>query len=128
MNTASIHILRVGIAITFLWVGILILQNPAGWGGMTISWILNILPLPIKSVMIGTAFLDIFIGALLLLDVRTWMAALAGSLHLLVVLAAAGINAITVRDIGLLAGTLSLLINTLPLQYRFWEKKSIILK
>ena len=33
MNRTSFHILRVGLAVTFLWIGILILKNPEAWGG-----------------------------------------------------------------------------------------------
>lgn len=113
MNTPSFHILRVAIAITFLWIGILILQNPEGWGGMVFPWVANLLP-SVKAAMVGTAILDLAVGALLLVDVATWFAALLGSLHLLVVLAVTGINPITIRDIGLLGGTLALFLASLP--------------
>lgn len=110
MRAASFHILRVGMAITFLWIGILILKDPQGWGGYMQPWLVNLLPFPLRHIMLSTAILDITIGALLLIDFLTWQAALIGSLHLVIVLIASGINAITVRDLGLLAGCLSLFI------------------
>ena len=122
MNSASFHILRVGVAITFLWIGILILRDPSGWA-MIQSWAADLLPFPAEQVMIGTAILDIGVGVLLLVDVFTWIAALAGSFHLAVVLTTVGINAITIRDIGLLGGTLALLIDSLPEKYQFWREK-----
>lgn len=97
-------------AITFLWIGILILKDPQGWGGYIQPWLVNLLPFSAKHIMLSTAMLDITIGILLLIDYLTWQASLIGALHLVTVLVASGINAITVRDIGLLAGCLSLFI------------------
>lgn len=108
IRQANFHILRVGMAITFLWIGILILKDPQGWSGYIQSWLLDLLPLTPTHIMISTAILDITIGALLLIDKLTWQASLVGALHLVTVLIASGINSITVRDIGLLAGCLSL--------------------
>lgn len=108
MREASFHILRVGLSITFLWIGILILKDPQGWSGYIQPWLLDLLPLTPSHIMISTALLDITIGALLLIDKLTWQASLVGALHLVIVLIASGINAITVRDIGLLAGCLAL--------------------
>lgn len=108
IRQASFHILRVGLSITFLWIGILILKDPQGWGGYIQPWLLSLLPLSVSHIMYSTAILDITIGVLLLIDYFTWQAALVGALHLVIVLMASGINAITVRDIGLLAGCLAL--------------------
>lgn len=108
------HIVRVGLAITFLWIGILIFRDPESWGAMVQPWVLELMPLPIKSVMLSTAVLDMVIGFFLLIDVFTWLLALIGALHLVTVLAVTGINAITVRDIGLLAGLLSLFVTKFP--------------
>ena len=60
----------------------------------------------------GTAILDIVIGALFLIDCFTWLAALVGALHLITVLTVSGITDITVRDIGLLAGTVALAVDS----------------
>lgn len=64
--------------------------------------------------MLGTAILDLVIGGLLLSNTLIWLAALLGSIHLLVVLITSGIDDVTVRDIGLLAATLALFIEFLP--------------
>lgn len=114
MNKASFHLLRVGLAITFLWIGILILKNPEGWGGYLQPWAAELMPIPLAQAMIGTAILDIIIGALLLIDVLTWLAAFVGVIHLVIVLAVSGITDITVRDIGLLVGATTLMIDSLP--------------
>ena len=64
--------------------------------------------------MVATAILDIGIGVLLLVNRLVWMAALAGAIHLIIVLATSGVTDITVRDVGLLAAALALAVNFLP--------------
>lgn len=123
---AGFHILRVGLAITFLWIGILIFQEPEAWGGYLQPWAANLLPIPLKEAMIGAALLDITIGVFLLVDILTPLAALLGIFHLIIILAVSGINAITVRDIGLLAALLALMIITWPPKFEFWKKKNEI--
>lgn len=58
--------------------------------------------------MMGTALLDVLIGALLLLNFYTWLAAGVGALHLVIVLITSGFNSVTIRDIGLLAASVAL--------------------
>ena len=62
MKRASSHILRVGLAFTFLWIGVLILKNPEAWGGYLRPWAAGLLPIPLAQAMMGTAILDIAIG------------------------------------------------------------------
>ncbi len=114
MRIAGFHILRVGLAITFLWIGILILKSPESWGGYLKPWAAGLLPIPLSQAMIGTAILDIIIGFLLLIDFWGWIAALLGAIHLIIVLLVSGITDITVRDIGLLAALLAIMIDSLP--------------
>lgn len=111
---SSFHILRVGLAITFLWIGILIFRDPLSWGSLLNPWVLNWLPMSTQQVMIETAIFDITIGFLLLIDVWTWLAALLATLHLMLVLTVVGINEITVRDLGLMAGSLAILFDSVP--------------
>lgn len=112
MNSASFHILRVGMAITFLWIGILILKDPEAWAGFIQPWMRAVLPIPPVDIAFGTGFFDIFVGILLLIDFYSWLAALLGSLHLVLVLLAAGISEVTIRDIGLLAAAIALFLDS----------------
>jgi uncharacterized membrane protein YphA (DoxX/SURF4 family) len=114
MKKTSFHFLRVGLAITFLWIGVLIFKNPESWGGYLQPWAAELLPIPLTQAMIGTAILDIAIGTFLLIDFLSWLVALVGVIHLVIVLAVSGITDITVRDIGLLVATLALMIDSLP--------------
>lgn len=124
MKTSAFHILRVGIAITFLWIGILIFKEPGAWGGYLLPWAADLLPIPLEQAMVGTAILDILIGVFLLIDVLTWLAAFLGTLHLVIVLSTSGINAITVRDIGLLAAVLALVVHAWPYRLRLKSKNN----
>lgn len=127
MSKTAFQILRVGLGITFLWIGVLIFRSPEGWGSMLQPWAAALLPLPLRDIMMGTGVLDIIIGILLLIDAVVWLGALAGGIHLIIVLTTTGITEITVRDIGLLAGVLALFFTALPpwLKQRlaFWQKE-----
>ena len=114
MKKTSFHFLRVGLAITFLWIGVLIFKNPEAWGSYLQPWAAGLLPIPITQAMIGTAILDIAIGAFLLFDFLPWLAAFVGAIHIIIVLTVSGITDITVRDIGLLVATLAIVIDSLP--------------
>lgn len=114
MRKMSFHVLRVGLAITFLWIGVLIFKQPEAWGGYLQPWAAGLLPIPLNQAMVGTAILDIVIGALLLTDTFAWLAATIGAIHLIIVLATSGITDITVRDIGLLAGMTAIIVDSLP--------------
>lgn len=114
MEKTSFHILRVGLAITFLWIGVLIFKQPEVWSGYLQPWAAELLPVPVAQAMIGTAVLDIVIGVLLLLDFLTWLGATLGAVHVIVVLVSSGITDITVRDIGLLAAAAAVAIDSPP--------------
>lgn len=113
MNKTPFLILRIGLAVTFLWIGVLILKQPEAWGGYLQPWAAELLPVPIEQAMMGTAVMDIIIGAMLLFSPLVGIAALVGSIHLIVILVMSGITDITVRDIGILAGTLAIMADTL---------------
>lgn len=114
MKKASFHILRVGLAITFLWIGVLIFKQPEAWGGYLQPWAAGLLPIPIAQAMIGTAFLNITIGFLLLIDSFVWLAALIGAIHLVIILTVSGITDITVRDIAILSAVMAIMADSLP--------------
>ncbi|MBI2464373.1 hypothetical protein HYV57_05440 [Candidatus Peregrinibacteria bacterium] len=114
MKKTSFHFLRVGLAITFLWIGVLIFKTPEAWGGYLQPWAAGLLPVPLEKAMIGTAILDIIVGAFLLFDFLSWLAAFVGSIHIIIVLTVSGITDITVRDIGLLVAALALVIDAFP--------------
>lgn len=115
MKKIPLHILRVGLAVTFIWIGVLIIMEPMAWGGYMQPWVSNLIPFDIQQMMIVTGVLDITIGALLALGVIIPLAASVAALHVAMVLVASGITDITVRDIAILAAALALTLESLPL-------------
>ncbi len=113
-TSAAFNILRVGIAITFLWISVLIFKEPESWGRLIQPWTLNFVSIPLKTAMIETAILDLIIGFFLLIEKYTYIFSILAALHLLVVLIVVGINAATVRDLGLLAGSIALIFDSWP--------------
>lgn len=106
----SFHVLRVGVAITFLWIGVLIFAAPEEWGRLLLPWAAGLIPVPLEQAMLGTAAMDILIGFFLLIDVYTRFFSLIAALHLIAVIISAGITPGTARDIGLLAGCVALIL------------------
>lgn len=100
--------------ITFAWVGILILRDPAAWAGFIKPWAVDLLLATPESTMVATGVFDIIVGFFLLVDVWTFWVSFLAALHLAVVLLVSGIDAITVRDIGLLAGAMATAIHLWP--------------
>ncbi|MDO8676107.1 MAG: DoxX family membrane protein [Candidatus Azambacteria bacterium] len=114
MKKISFHFLRVGLAITFLWIGVLIFESPESWSGYLQPWAVGLLPVPLTQALIGTAILDIIIGAFLIFNFLPWLAAFVGAVHIAIILVVSGITDFTVRDIGLLAAALAIMIDSLP--------------
>lgn len=119
MKNSTYHITRVGLGITFLWIGILIFRDPIAWGGFLKPWAADLLPMPLEQAMISTAVLDFLIGFFLIVDYFTWIAAFLGAVHLTMVLAVAGIDDVTVRDIGLLAAAIALIPASIPMAIKY---------
>lgn len=119
----SFLILRIGLAITFIWIGILILQVPENFGAFIQPWAQKLLPTPLRETMIATGFLDIGIGILLLVPRIYWIGGLLGTVHLLVVIVTSGINDVTVRDIGLLAAAIAVTIYSIANFFNLTSRK-----
>lgn len=110
-------ILRIGLFLTFIWVGYLVLREPLVWGSYINKWVLEFIPLDIKRFMMITGIVDILIGVSFLHRRTVFLASVFGSLHLASILLVSGVNEATVRDIGLLGGTISIFIKYLPKKF-----------
>ena len=138
MDKPESRILRIGLAVTFIWIGVFIFRSPEPWGALMRPWVREVLPIPVRPLMIGTAILDVIIGGMFFVKTLTWRAASLASVHLILILVTTGITDATVRNIGLLAATtvlmvsvlpdrhrltLVLMLGALPDRYRFWQRK-----
>ena len=124
MNKNALLVLRLGLAITFLWVGVLILQSPEAWASYMQPWAAALLPVPAVPAIQATAILDLAIGLFLLVGIFTPLASLLAALHMLSVLIVTGINDVTVRDIGLLGASTALFLEVSQsiLNRRAWSE------
>ena len=123
MKTAGYHILRVGMAITFLWIGILIFREPIFWSGFLPAFVVKMFD-NVMPIMTLVAIFDLLIGLFLLFDWFTFWIALLGFSHLLGILLLTGIDDTTVRDIGLAAASLALAVEGAPATVRAYFKHS----
>jgi uncharacterized membrane protein YkgB len=114
---ASFHILRIGMAVTFLWIGLLMFQDPTYWAGFLPEMLIKNDPMLFVYIAAG---IDVVIGLLLLFDHWVFWIASFAALHLLGILIISGIDIVTVRDIGLFAGALALMSHTWP---KRWHKR-----
>ena len=114
MKNLALWSLRAGLAVTFIWIGYMITQNPAGWARSIQPWAVELLPAAPEVFMMMTGYLDMAIGAMILITPLTWLGALLGTIHLAGVVLTISSNGIIARDIGLLGATLALAIETFP--------------
>ncbi len=105
--------LRVGLGIVFLWIGIDMVRHPDMW----IGYIPTTLPWHFSRSLFLTfnAVLDSTIGIFLLLNFFPKIVAAIAVLHLLGILFVNSIDAVLIRDVGLLGAALALL--TWPQHY-----------
>lgn len=102
----SYWLLRVGLGLVFAWIGVDILRHPETWLGFVPST----LPLGITR-EVGlklNGVLDVALGLFLIADKFPKITAAVASLHLVGILATQGINAVIIRDVGLLGAALAL--------------------
>ncbi|PIR05038.1 MAG: hypothetical protein COV57_01155 [Candidatus Liptonbacteria bacterium CG11_big_fil_rev_8_21_14_0_20_35_14] len=112
MKSLAYPILRLGLGITFVWMGVLIFQNPGIFGDIIASWATDFLVIDTTTVATIVAVVDVIIGALMIVNFWTRLAAIIGAIHLLIVFVITfGNDATSARELGLLAATLSLFLN-----------------
>lgn len=98
---------RFGLGIVFLWIGIDAIRHPEAW----IGFVPATLPFGLTRVFalqLG-GFLDIALGALFIINTLPKITALLAAAHLGVVLFTQGLDAVLIRDVGLLGTALGLL-------------------
>ena len=98
--------LRLGLGLVFLWIGLDMIRSPNNW----IGFLPANLPFGLSQdlALKLSSFLDIILGALIILGpFRKTTSALA-SLHLISIIVINGIDAVIIRDVGLLGASLAL--------------------
>ena len=103
----GMRLLRIGLALVFLWFGTEQLINPGNWTGY-VPDIASKFFLSTTQIVLINGLFEVIASVLLLINVYAWIAALLLGLHMLGISLSIGINPIGVRDIGISVGTLAL--------------------
>lgn len=112
----GILILRLGLAVLFLWFGFSQLLDGLNWVGWVPEWAVNFLHLPPAMIVLLNGAFEVIAGGLLALNILTRWAALALGLHLLVLVIEIGANEIGLRDFGLMMATFALALLISPVR------------
>lgn len=104
----GVLILRLGLAILFLWFGFSQLFDGVNWVGWVPDWAVSFLHIPPAMIVLLNGSFEVIAGSLLALNIFTRWAALLLALHLLVLVVEIGLNEIGMRDFGLMMATFAL--------------------
>src|SRR3989344_4117998 len=99
-------VVRIGIAIVFLWFGLSQFINPSEWTGWLPGYT-RALPASATTLVVLNGLLETIFGALLLVGFYTRLAAVLLSLHMAHIITVVGYGEIGVRDFGIFVGVLS---------------------
>lgn len=99
--------LRWGLGITFIWIGIDIFRNPQNW----IGFLPNQVPFDIarEGALRAGGFFDVAIGILLIVRFMPKIVGLLASIHLLGIIIMNSLDAVIIRDVGLLGASMAIL-------------------
>src|SRR3989344_3776981 len=99
-------ILRLSMALVFLWFGSQQLTSPGMWTGFVPSYT-SFLGAP-QNLVIENAIFELIFGTFLILGLYTRLSSILLSLHLFGIAMSIGISPTGIRDIGLALATLSI--------------------
>jgi len=107
MRISARFVLRIGLAIAFAWVGIMILRQSSVWLSLLQPWARHLVRPSMRIPLQTVAVLDIAVAVGLLFDFSMWIASLLGSVLLLGTLVLTGITDVTVNYVGVLGATIA---------------------
>ncbi len=99
--------LRLGLGLTFLWIGIDILRHPELWIGYAPAKVP--LGLTRETALQASGFFDVVVGLALTVPVLPKLMGALAAAHLLAIIVTQGIDAVLIRDVGLLGAALAIL-------------------
>lgn len=106
-------IIRLGLALVFLWFGIDKFIHTLNWIGWVPQWMQSLIPFSMNAFMYSQGVIETAIGVMLLIGFKVRVASLLASITIagvLISLIGTGQAEIMIRDAGLLAASLSLLL------------------
>ena len=101
-------IIRLGLAIVFLWFGFSQLFDQTMWLSLIPSSLVIATGISAKTFVILNGIFEVVMASMLALGIRIRIVAALLFLHLIVIIGDVGINPIGVRDVGLTLGLLAI--------------------
>lgn len=104
----GIFILRIGLAILFLWFGFSQFFDQAAWTSWVPQWAMSLTGLEAEMIVLLNGGLEIALGILLALGLYTRPAAVILGLHLALIIFEVGLNSVGMRDFAIMAASFAL--------------------
>lgn len=110
MKTSSYAplILRVGLVFVFIWFGVTQLLDQTMWVSLIPAPVIALTGLSAKTLVMINGGFEVIMAILLALGIRVRLVAALLFLHMFAIIGDLGLNAIAVRDIGLMVALLSM--------------------
>ena len=104
-------VLRIGIALVFIWFGLQQLFHADKWIGLIPEWVVSISHLSAVTIVYFNGVFEVVLGLFLFFGIFTSIVSFLLALHLLTIIIDVGYNPIGVRDFGLLMATISIFLD-----------------
>ncbi len=111
-------VLRLGIGFVFLWFGFSQLHDQDMWLSLIPDSLIALTGISAKAMVIGNGIFEIVFATLMVCGIWVRYAALLLALHLIGIIGAVGLNAIGIRDVGLMLATFAIALHGCD-QYSF---------
>lgn len=100
-------VLRLGLAMVFVWFGLNQLLHPIDWLGFIPSWATSLSGLSTNTLVFINGLFEVAMAILLAVGIQIRVVAWLLAAHMLLIVTDVGLNQIGIRDVGLLAGLIS---------------------
>lgn len=112
MNTSrrqlGLHVLRISIALIFLYFGFSQLFDSLRFVDMVPTWATNIIPIPPAMVIMGNGIFEVILGSLLAMNLFTRLVSAILALHLLPIIYEFGFTQTGMRDLCIALSSFSI--------------------
>lgn len=123
-NNIGKIILRISLAIVFLYFGVMQLKDPSSWSGFVPDFV-QFSFLSANNIVVFNGFMEVVLGTFLLVGLYVRFASIIMSLHLFGIAFSIGFSPLGVRDFGLAFATLALFFfgeDRYSVDYKFTKK------
>lgn len=108
-NEIGLLVLRMGLAAVFLWFGFSQLVDSLNWVSWVPQWAVTLFHMPPAMIVLANGVFEVAAGSLLAIGLFVPAVSLLLGLHLLVIIIDIGLDAVGMRDFGLMFATFALM-------------------